>query len=209
MGHPSRRTSQAYSIDPQSSLPQLIPSIDFCYDPAMSASLQLFIVIFFIGVLCRASGWLGKAHAERLAALVFSVSLPATILVSLDRMTFSTSAWRLPLAACIVTGSILLCSWVLARLLRLPRTTQGGFLLGTGCINSVYFAYPVVLAKKRVMLSLQSPRLGEPSRILTGTVSGTDTSALQRWPRCRRPSGPITLRGSPWIHSVLLLPPSY
>jgi len=112
----------------------------------MSASLQLFIVIFFIGVLCRASGWLGKAHAERLAALVFSVSLPATILVSLDRMTFSTSAWRLPLAACLVTGSMLVCSWILARLLRLPRTTQGGFLLGTGCINSVYFAYPVVLA---------------------------------------------------------------
>ena len=112
----------------------------------MSATLLMFIAVFFAGVFCRACGWLGKVHAERLAALVFSVSLPATILVSLDRMTFSAHAWRLPLAACVVTGSMLLCSWTLARLLRLPRATQGGFLLGTGCINSVYFAYPVVLA---------------------------------------------------------------
>ena len=112
----------------------------------MSATLLMFIAVFFAGVFCRACGWLGKVHAERLAALVFSVSLPATILVSLDRMTFSALAWRLPLAACVVTGSMLLCSWTLARLLRLPRATQGGFLLGTGCINSVYFAYPVVLA---------------------------------------------------------------
>ena len=112
----------------------------------MLTTLEIFIAVFFIGLLCRAIGWLGKTHAERLAALVFSVSLPATILVSLDRMTFSTSAWRLPLAACLVTCSMLACSWALARLLHLSRTTQGGFLLGTGCINSVYFAYPVVLA---------------------------------------------------------------
>ena len=112
----------------------------------MSATLHIFIAVFLIGLLCRTTGWLGKIHAERLAALVFSISLPATILVSLDRVTFSTSAWRLPLAACLVTGSMLVCSWVLARLLQLPRGTQGGFLLATGCINSVYFAYPVVLA---------------------------------------------------------------
>lgn len=112
----------------------------------MFAPLQMFIAVFFIGLLCRASGWLGKRHAERLAALVFTINLPVTILVSLDRITFSTSAWKLPLAACMVTGSMLLCSWVVARLLRLSRPTQGGFLLGTGCINSVYFAYPVILA---------------------------------------------------------------
>ena len=112
----------------------------------MSATLLSFIAIFIGGVSCRAFGWLGKVHAERLAALVFSVSLPATILVSLDRMTWSAHAWRLPLAACLVTGLMLLSSWTLAQLLRLPRATQGGFLLGTGCINSVYFAYPVTLA---------------------------------------------------------------
>lgn len=112
----------------------------------MSATLQAFIAIFFIGALLRSFALLGKMHAERLASVVFSISLPATILVSLDRMTFAPTAWKIPLAACLVTLSMLLCSWQLARLLQLPRATQGGFLLATGCINSVYFAYPVVLA---------------------------------------------------------------
>lgn len=112
----------------------------------MPATLQAFIGIFLLGALLRASGLLGKTHAERLAAFVFSISLPATILVSLDQVTFAPTAWKLPLAACLVTLPMLLCSWHLSRLLHLPRPTRGGFLLGTGCINSVYFAYPVVLA---------------------------------------------------------------
>jgi predicted permease len=112
----------------------------------MSATLQAFIAIFVAGATLRSFGLLGKVHADRIASLVFSISLPATILVSLDRMAFSTTAWKMPLAACAVTCFILLCSWSLARLLRLPRAMQGGFLLATGCINSVYFAYPVVLA---------------------------------------------------------------
>ena len=40
----------------------------------------------------------------------------------------------------------MLACWPLARLLQLTRPTQGGFLLAIGCINSVYFAYPVALA---------------------------------------------------------------
>ncbi len=112
----------------------------------MPATLQAFIAIFLLGALLRASGLLGKTHAERLAAFVFSISLPATILVSLDQVTFAPTAWKLPLAACLVTLPMLLGSWHLSRLLHLPRPTRGGFMLGTGCINSVYFAYPVVLA---------------------------------------------------------------
>ena len=112
----------------------------------MPATLQAFIAIFLLGALLRSSGLLGKIHAERLAFVVFSISLPATILVSLDRVVFAPTAWKLPLAACLVTLSMLFCSWPVARLLHLPRATRGGFLLGTGCINSVYFAYPVVLA---------------------------------------------------------------
>ncbi len=112
----------------------------------MSATLQAFIAIFLIGAALRSFALLGKHHAERLATVVFSISLPATILVSLDRMTFAATAWKIPVAACLVTLLMLLCSWRLSRLLELPRATQGGFMLGTACINSVYFAYPVVLA---------------------------------------------------------------
>ena len=59
---------------------------------------------------------------------------------------FSPTAWKLPVAACLITLPLLLCSWLLTRLLQLPRPTQGGFLIATGLINSVYFSYPVVLA---------------------------------------------------------------
>ena len=112
----------------------------------MPPSLQAFLILFVVGALLRLSGILTKHHAERLGLFVFSVSLPATILLSLDRVAFAPTAWKVPLAACLVSLPLVLASWPIARLLHLARPTQGGFLLAIGCINSVYFAYPVVLA---------------------------------------------------------------
>ncbi len=112
----------------------------------MPAGLQAFLFIFLLGAVLRATGTLGKSHADRLAVIVFSVTLPATILVSLDGAVFTASAWKLPLAACLITTTMVVCVWPVTRILQLPRPTQGGFLLSTGCINSIYFAYPVILA---------------------------------------------------------------
>jgi hypothetical protein len=112
----------------------------------MPASLVAFIIVFAVAALLRVAGVLGRSHAERLAALVFSISLPATILVSLDAIQFTHTAWKLPLSACLITLPMLLVTWQIANVLRLPRHTRGGILLGTGCINSIYFAYPVTLA---------------------------------------------------------------
>ncbi len=112
----------------------------------MPTPLQAFLILFIVGATLRLSGLLGKPHAERLGLFVFSVTLPATILVSLDRVAFAPMAWKLPLAACLVSLPLVLLSWPLAKSLRLARPTQGGFLLAVGCINSVYFAYPVALA---------------------------------------------------------------
>ena len=112
----------------------------------MPQVLLAFIILFVGAALLRASNLLDRSHAERLAALVFSISLPATILVSLDEIQFTDEAWKLPLAACFVTLPMLVVAWQLSQLLHLPRPTRGAFLLGTGCINSIYFAYPVILA---------------------------------------------------------------
>lgn len=112
----------------------------------MPLSLHVFIITFVVGILLRSRGILTKVHAERLATFVFSVSLPATILVSLDPVALTSTAWKLPLAACLITLPMIFCSWRLARLLSLPRETQGGFVLVTSSINSVYFAFPVTLA---------------------------------------------------------------
>ena len=112
----------------------------------MPPSLIAFILVFLTGVLLRSLKILNKTHAERLASMVFSISLPATILVSLDSVLFAPTAWKLPMAAGLVTLPIVFIAFQLARLLQLSRRTQGGFLLATGCINSIYFAYPVILA---------------------------------------------------------------
>ena len=112
----------------------------------MPPSLIAFILIFLTGALFRSLNILNKSHGERLASVVFSISLPATILVSLDGVPFAPTAWKLPAAAALVTLPMVLIVFHLARLLHLPRPSQGGFLIATGCINSVYFAYPVILA---------------------------------------------------------------
>ncbi|NGZ95566.1 MAG: hypothetical protein CV089_05445 [Nitrospira sp. WS110] len=112
----------------------------------MPLSLQIFIVIFVIGAGLRSWVVLTKVHTERVSTFVFSVSLPATILVSLDPVPLTSTAWKLPLAACFITLPMVVSSWFLALLLQLPRKTKGGFLLATGSINSVFFAFPVILA---------------------------------------------------------------
>ncbi len=112
----------------------------------MPASLQLFLVLFVVGASLRLFGVLTKRHAERLGAFVFSITLPATIILSLDRVVFSPTPWKIPFSACLITLPLVLIAWALARMLALDRPTQGGFLLAVGCINSIYFAYPVALA---------------------------------------------------------------
>ncbi len=112
----------------------------------MPPSLIAFILLFLVAAILRAFDLLNRSHAERLSSLVFSLSLPATILLSLDAIPFTHTAWKLPLAACLVTLPMIAVTWQLARILRLPRPTRGGFVLATSCINSIYFAYPVILA---------------------------------------------------------------
>ena len=58
----------------------------------MPQVLLAFIILFVGAALLRASNLLDRSHAERLAALVFSISLPATILVSLDEIQFTDEA---------------------------------------------------------------------------------------------------------------------
>lgn len=112
----------------------------------MFSPLSLFLLLFVTGAALRLFGLLEKRHAERLGTFVFSVTLPATIVVSLDQVTFSPAAWKLPLAAWLVTVPLTSIAWLLARILSLERPVRGGFALAVGSINSVYFAFPVMLA---------------------------------------------------------------
>lgn len=157
----------------------------------MPSSLHLFLILFAVGAALRLFGLLGKNHAERLGMFVFSVTLPATILVSLDRVVFSPAAWKIPLAACLVTIPLVLIAWALARTLKLGRPTQGGFLLAVGSINSIYFAYPVTLATfgeeglaQAILFDLGQTTLTltvlYPMALRHGTGDASSTPALRR-----------------------------
>jgi hypothetical protein len=129
--------------------------------------------------------------------VVFSVSLPSTILVSLDGIEFAPTAWKLPLAASLVTLPMLLVTWQLGHLLQLPRASRGGVLLGTGCINSVYFAYPVVLA------TLGQAGLAQAILFDLGQTALTMTLlyAVALW------HGASPARGASVMHRFLTAPP--
>lgn len=157
----------------------------------MPSSLYLFLILFIVGAALRLFGALGKQHAERLGTFVFSVTLPATILVSLDRVVFSPTAWKLPLAACLITIPLALITCTIARTLKLERPIQGGLVLAVGCINSVYFAYPVALATfgeeglaQAVLFDLGQTTLTltvlYPMALWHGTHHPLSRSALQR-----------------------------
>jgi malate permease and related proteins len=158
----------------------------------MPQSLVAFVILFTGAALLRGFALLDRSHAERLASFVFSISLPATILVSLDAIQFAHTAWKLPLAAALVTLPLLLLVWPLTHTLHLPRPTRGGFLLGAGCINSVYFAYPVILATLGEAGLVQAILfdLGQTTLTLTvlyglalwhGTASTHGPSAMKRF----------------------------
>lgn len=86
----------------------------------MSHAGLAFILMFMAGTLLRFCAVLTKEHADLVARFVFSISLPATILVSLDTVELDASSWKLPAAAAFVVLPLI--------------------------INMAFFAYPVILA---------------------------------------------------------------
>lgn len=153
--------------------------------------LHLFLALFACGTALRLFGLVDKRHAERLGAFVFSITLPATILVSLDQVILSSTTWKLPLAAWLVTVPLTSLAWLLARWLGLERPAQGGFALTVGSINSIYFAFPVMLATfgeeglaRAVLFDLGQTTLTltvlYPMALRHGTGSGSSLQTLRR-----------------------------
>jgi predicted permease len=103
------------------------------------------LLVALLGAMLRWLGMLNRMHAERVVQVLFRISLPATILVSVDRLVFDAGLWRLPVAAALIILSLLPCSWLLAQWLRLPRSSRGTLLVGTSVMNLAFFGYGVML----------------------------------------------------------------
>ncbi len=112
----------------------------------MALAVITLFAIFALGTTLTKVQLGGKQPAQALARVVFWVCLPATIIVSLDRIVLEGVLWTLPLAAVLVVICLLPISWLAGRLLKIPRPAQGTVLVGTSIMNMAFFAYPVFLA---------------------------------------------------------------
>lgn len=103
------------------------------------------IIAFFTGIVVKKLKLLSKEDAPVLLRFVLSVSLPALTIVSVTRVKLSADVAFIPLAAMIVVFCIYFISSFAGKLLRLPRSTFGSFLVGTMIMNSA-FALPFFAA---------------------------------------------------------------
>lgn len=103
------------------------------------------ITIFVLGFLLKLVGVLKAEHGDVFMKVVFYLSLPALVILSLTRIELSRELAWLPLISFSVIMLMWLSSYFGARMLRLPRTTMGVLLIGTMIMN-IGFALPFVIA---------------------------------------------------------------
>jgi predicted permease len=103
------------------------------------------MLVAFLGATLRWLGLLGRTHVERIVQILFRISLPATIMVSVDRLVFDPALWRLPIAAALIILSLLPCAWLLGKWLHLPLPSRGTLMVGTSIMNLAFFGYAVML----------------------------------------------------------------
>jgi len=108
--------------------------------------LQLAPMFFFfgIGVWLKKSSLAEQVHGEFLLRLVFFVTLPLLVLLSLSKTPLSTTTAMLPLAHIAVNSCCLLTALFCTRLLSLERKTVGAMLVSTSMANNA-FMFPYIL----------------------------------------------------------------
>lgn len=109
-------------------------------------AVKLVPLLCFIGLGYVLKGrLLDDDDGRKFLALVFYITLPALLVVSIPRVKLAWSMVKMPLIAMV----IILVSWPLAHLagkaMKLPRPTFGTFLAGSMIINTA-FILPFVVA---------------------------------------------------------------
>lgn len=100
---------------------------------------------FLIGVVLRHVGLADRNHGDFLLRLVFFVSLPLLILLTLSNAALTADKIMLPLANIIVNVLCLGSMLVLTRPMRLPRPVLGAMAMNTMIVNNA-FMFPFLLA---------------------------------------------------------------
>lgn len=109
--------------------------------------LQLAPIFFYflIGVALRRTRLADPSHGDFALRLVFFVSLPLLILLTLQKAALSVDTIMLPIANIVVNVLCLGAVLLSALRLDLPRTTRGSLAMNTMIANNA-FMFPFILA---------------------------------------------------------------
>jgi len=102
------------------------------------------ILIFGLGIFLRKIKLLEKSAGDVMLKIVFNVSLPALIIVSISEVNFTRDLFILPIISAAIILLLSLVSQLINRKLQLPRPKAGVFIVGTMIMN-IGFAMPFII----------------------------------------------------------------
>ncbi len=103
------------------------------------------ILIFLTGYISRKIGLFSQQDADLFLKVVFYISLPALILLSVTKIELSPDFIYLPLISVLIILTTFSISYVSGWLFRLPKSVLGVFLTGTMIMN-IGFVLPFFIA---------------------------------------------------------------
>jgi len=96
------------------------------------------IIAFFVGIGAKHLKLLKKDDAPVLLKLVLAITLPALTIQSITRAQLALNMLYIPVSAMIMVFLMFFTSSFLGRMLKLPKTTFGSFLVGTMIMNTAF-----------------------------------------------------------------------
>ncbi len=103
------------------------------------------ILIFVLGYILKMFGVLKQDHGDVFMKVVFYLSLPALIILSLTRVELSVEYAWLPLISFTIIMIQFMVSFFVGKFMKLDRRTHGVLLVGTMIMN-IGFVLPFIIA---------------------------------------------------------------
>lgn len=103
------------------------------------------ILIFVAGYVLKLAGIFKKDSGEMMLKIVFHVSLPALLIVSLQKIQLTWEFGFFPVVSGLVIFLSFLIAFFFARFFSFSRATKGTFLVGSSILN-IGFLFPFVIA---------------------------------------------------------------
>ena len=96
------------------------------------------IVAFFAGICAKKLKLLNKEDAPVLLRYVLNIGLPALTIIAINNVHVSADMLLIPVLAMLVVVFMYLISTGINKLIKLPKTMFGSFLVGTMIMNTAY-----------------------------------------------------------------------